>query len=54
MSTLFFAPPGWNHTTNIYEVNLRQYTAEGIFAPTALSLKSMVMLQRPTMIIITA
>lgn len=23
--------PGWSHTTNIYEVNIRQYTSEGTF-----------------------
>ncbi|OQY94520.1 MAG: 1,4-alpha-glucan branching protein [Sphingobacteriales bacterium UTBCD1] len=26
-----FLSPGWVHSTNIYEVNLRQYTAEGTF-----------------------
>jgi alpha-amylase len=26
-----FKPASWTHTTNIYEVNLRQYTAEGTF-----------------------
>jgi alpha-amylase len=26
-----FTPAGWTHTTNIYEVNLRQYTVEGTF-----------------------
>jgi len=26
-----FTPAGWTHTTNIYEVNLRQYTIEGTF-----------------------
>lgn len=36
MSTLFLAPPDWNHTANIYEVILRQYTAEGNFAPSVL------------------
>ncbi len=27
----FFSPPGWAHSTNIYEVNVRQYTHEGTF-----------------------
>jgi len=27
-----FKPADWVHSTNIYEVNLRQYTAEGTFA----------------------
>ncbi|MFT3843553.1 MAG: alpha-amylase family glycosyl hydrolase [Lacibacter sp.] len=31
MSTAF-TPAAWAHSTNIYEVNLRQYTAEGTFA----------------------
>ena len=26
-----FQPPAWVHTTNIYEVNVRQYTEEGTF-----------------------
>ncbi len=26
-----FKPVEWSHNTNIYEVNLRQYTAEGTF-----------------------
>jgi alpha-amylase len=26
-----FKSPGWTHSTNIYEVNLRQYTQEGTF-----------------------
>jgi glycosidase len=26
-----FTPASWTHTTNIYEVNLRQYTVEGTF-----------------------
>ncbi|HMG82743.1 MAG TPA: alpha-amylase family glycosyl hydrolase, partial [Ferruginibacter sp.] len=26
-----FTPADWTHTTNIYEVNLRQYTIEGTF-----------------------
>jgi alpha-amylase len=26
-----FKPPDWTHSTNIYEVNLRQYTNEGTF-----------------------
>lgn len=32
MSTTAFTPVNWAHSTNIYEVNLRQYTAEGTFA----------------------
>lgn len=31
LSTVF-KPAAWVHSTNIYEVNLRQYTAEGTFA----------------------
>ena len=27
-----FKPAAWVHSTNIYEVNLRQYTTEGTFA----------------------
>jgi len=27
-----FTPADWTHTTNIYEVNLRQYTVEGTFS----------------------
>ena len=27
----FLRPPGWVHNTNIYEVNVRQYTSEGTF-----------------------
>ena len=27
----FFKPPDWVHNTNIYEVNVRQYTQEGTF-----------------------
>jgi alpha-amylase len=29
---LFNTPVGWAHSTNIYEVNIRQYTEEGTFA----------------------
>ncbi|CAN5402046.1 alpha-amylase family glycosyl hydrolase [soil metagenome] len=32
MKQAFFTPVNWSHTTNIYEVNLRQYTPEGTFA----------------------
>jgi alpha-amylase len=32
MSTSEFSPVHWCHHTNIYEVNVRQYTAEGTFA----------------------
>jgi alpha-amylase len=31
MSSASFVPLDWSHSTNIYEVNLRQYTAEGTF-----------------------
>ncbi len=37
-TTARFTPPGWVHTTNIYEVNLRQYTPEGTFKAFALHL----------------
>jgi alpha-amylase len=32
MSNVSFTPVSWSNSTNIYEVNLRQYTAEGNFA----------------------
>ena len=31
MEQTIFKPVEWAHTTNVYEVNLRQYTAEGTF-----------------------